>query len=322
MKVLFLSKPGNSSPWFEDFCAELGPHYEVVFWSPDQPFADQVAGAPVVVDLGAPLTPEMVEAAHESGVRLWQLISAGYDHLDLASFREKGILVANTPGQFSAPALAEQALLLMLCIARSFRRSQEDLRRGTFYRTFGDELSGKTLGLVGLGASGGELARLARALRMDVLAIDPSDAVRSTASELAVEFLGGPDSLGDLLARSDYVSIHVPLTDETRGMFDAERFAVMKSSAVLINVARGGIVDQQALTDALRNGTIRAAGLDVFAVEPIDADDPLLKMENVVATPHVAGATHETSRRRGSAAADNVKRIAGGIPPLFEVTGA
>lgn len=320
-RVLFLSTTLNRKPWYDDFSAALGPSYAVTVWEPNQPFINQVRGAIAVADAGAPVTHDMIDAAGDAGVRLWQLLSAGYDHVDLKWFRERKIEVANVPGACSASALAEHALLLMLCTARRFQQSQEHLRRGAFYRPFGDELAGKTLGVVGLGASGVELGRIGRSLRMDVLAIDLNDAVRETAAKFDIKFFGGTEALDRMLAESDYVSIHVPLTHQTRGLFDARRLRAMKPSAVLINVARGAVIDEHALVRALQTGVIRAAGLDVFAPEPLDADSPLLELDNVVATPHIAGSTHETSIRRGSAAAENVKRVVRGLPPLYEVTG-
>jgi phosphoglycerate dehydrogenase-like enzyme len=320
MKVLVMSKPGNFSPWAEDFARALGDNFEVVHWEADQPFVEQVSGAVAVADIGAPLSASMIEAARDAGVRLWQMISAGYDHLDLDAFRASGIPVANTPGQFSATALSEHALMLMLILVRRFRRSQEQLAEEVFFRSFGEELAGKSLGLVGLGASARELAGVARALRMQVSAIDVAEIPSSVAAEIGVRFLGGPEHLGELVSEADFVSIHVPLTPDTHKMIGAECFAAMKPTAFLINVARGGIVDQPALVAALAEGQIGGAGLDVFAVEPLPVDDPLLAFEHVVLTPHVAGITYPTSRRRGQAAADNVRRVAAGEEPLYVVT--
>jgi phosphoglycerate dehydrogenase-like enzyme len=320
MKVLVMSKPGNFAPWADDFAQALGDGFEVAIWQPDKPFAEQVRGAIAVADIGAPLSGSMIEEARGAGVRLWQMISAGYDHLDLDAFRANGIPVANTPGPFSATALAEHALMLMLLLVRRFRQSQEQLADGIFFRNFGDELAGRSLGLVGLGASGRALARIARAIGMRVSAIDIADIPASVADELGVEFIGGPDRLTDLVSDADFVSIHVPLTPETREMIDADCLAAMKSTAALINVSRGGIVDQPALVAALREGRLSGAGLDVFAVEPLPADDPLLTLDSVVLTPHVAGITYPTSRRRGQAAAENVARVAAGGEPLYVVT--
>ena len=128
-----------------------------------------------------------------------------------------------------------------------------------------------------------------------------------------------PEELDRLLAESDYISIHIPLDAETRHLIDAEKLALLKPSAVLINVARGGIVDEAALAAALTSGRLRAAGIDVFTQEPPDADDPLLGLPQVVATPHVAGTTFGTSKRRGEVCVENIARIADGLPPLYEI---
>jgi D-3-phosphoglycerate dehydrogenase len=315
MKVLYLARPGDASPWYQAFVAALGDEFEVVRWAPGQPFASQVRDALAVADEGAPLEPGMIPQAREAGVKLWQLILEGYDQLDLGLFRANGIPAANTPGQFSGRALAEHALMLMLCTVKGFAKSQRDLKAGVFYRSFGGELAGRTLGLIGLGASGRELAQLTQPLGLHVVGINPPGPAADEAARLGVEVLGGPEKLGDLLSTADIVSVHVPLAPDTRHMIGPEEFGKMKPGAILINVARGQIVDQAALVDALRSDRIAGAGLDVFAVEPLPLDDPLLSMDNVVLTPHVAAATYETARRRASAAADNVHRVARGDKP-------
>jgi phosphoglycerate dehydrogenase-like enzyme len=320
MKVLYMTEPGNLSPWYEDFVTVLGAEFEVLAWAPDRPFVSQVQGTLAVVDGGAFLEPGMVPEAREAGVRLWQLVLVGYDQLDLELFRANGIPVANTPGQFSARALAEHALMLTLCTIKGFSRSQRDLKAGVFSRSFGDELYGRTLGLIGLGASGRELAQLSGPLGLSVIGIDPAEPNADEAARLGIEVLGGPEKLDELLSMADVVSIHVPLTPATRHMIGSASFGSMKSTAILINVSRGQIVDQAALLDALRSQRIAGAGLDVFAVEPLPLDHPLLAMDNVVLTPHVAGATYETSRRRGAAAAENVQRVAMGDEPLYVVS--
>jgi phosphoglycerate dehydrogenase-like enzyme len=315
-----MSKPGNFTPWADDFARALGDGFEVLRWDPGKPFAEQVKGAVAVADIGAQLSGSMIEEARGAGVRLWQMISAGYDHLDLEAFRASGIPVANTPGQFSATALAEHALMLMLMLVRRFRQSQEQLADGVFFRSFGEELAGKSLGLVGLGASARELAGIARVLGMDVSAIDVAEIPSTVATELGVRFLGGPERLHELVSEADFVSIHVPLTPDTEKLIGPECFAAMKPNAILINVARGPIVDQAALVAALAEGRLGGAGLDVFASEPLSADDPIRAFDNVVLTPHVAGITYPTSRRRGQAAADNVRRVASGHEPRYVVT--
>jgi phosphoglycerate dehydrogenase-like enzyme len=242
--------------------------------------------------------------------------------VDVQYIVERGLALANTPGPFSSVALAEHALFLMLYFAKNFPSTQHNLRAGRFYRPMNDELDGATLGLIGLGASARELAQRASAFGMRLLGIDLQPPPRDVLEALGVRYMGGPESLDALLGQSDYVSIHVPLTRRTRHLLDARALAVMRPHSVLINVARGGIVDQAALVAALQRGALRGAGLDVFAVEPLEPDSPLLKLDNVVLTPHVAGVTTGTSRRRAEAVAANVRRTAAGLPPLYAVSQA
>jgi phosphoglycerate dehydrogenase-like enzyme len=317
VKVLYMTRPGNPSPQHHDFVSALGDGFDVTMWVPDQPFAPQVQGAIAVVDAVISFDPAWIPAAREAGVKLWQLLLAGYDQLDLDAFRANGIPAANAPGQTSARALAEHALMLMLCTLRGFTASQRDLRAGVFYRAFGHELSGRTVGLIGLGSSGREFAKLCQPLGLPVVGINPPGPAADEAARLGIKVLSGLD---ELLSVSDVISIHVPLAPDTRGMIGAAEFEKMKPGAILINVARGQIVDQSALTDALRTRRIAGAGLDVFAVEPLPLDDPLMSMDNVVLTPHVAGATYETSQRRAAAAAENVRRVAKGDEPLYVIT--
>jgi phosphoglycerate dehydrogenase-like enzyme len=288
----------------------------------DAPLAPQFEGVRVVVDQGGQATRPMIDAGAEAGVVLWQAVTTGLDHTDVAYIISKGIRLANTPGQFSAIALAEHSLFLMLAIAKKFRSAELNLRAGVMYQPLNEELAGSTLGLIGLGASGKELARRARAFAMRVIALDAVPVPAEECAELGVERFGGLEMLDELLRESDYVSLHVPLTPATRHLIDAQKLALMKPTAVLINVARGEIVDEAALTDALLAGRLRGAGIDVFSREPPDTSSPLFQLDNVISTPHVAGTTFGTSRRRGEASVENIVRIDAGLPPLFEVTSA
>ena len=182
-----------------------------------------------------------------------------------------------------------------------------------------DELEGATLGLIGLGASARGPGRRAAAFGMRLVGLD----IQLPPADLGITYLGGPETLGDLLGQSDYASDSVPLTprDPAHGGC-ARALARIPAHGVLINVARGGIVDQDALVAALRSGALRGAGLDVFATEPLDLHSPLFDLDNIVLTPHVAGVTTGTSRRRAAAVAENVHRTAAGLPPLYAVTGA
>jgi phosphogluconate 2-dehydrogenase len=155
---------------------------------------------------------------------------------------------------------------------------------------------------------------------MRVIAIDALASAPDVLKHHRIDFFGTPEDIDKLLAESDYISLHTPLTSKTRHLINERALRLMKPSAVLINVARGEIVDQAALLEALESGKIRGAGLDTFAHEPLDPSHSLLKMSNVVATPHIAGGTRGTLKRRTKAAAENIFRAAKGLPPLYQIT--
>lgn len=320
MRVLFIPQRGNEEPWYADFVEALGDRFDLVTLDHNAPLAPQFEGVRVVVDQGGWATREMIDAGAEAGVVLWQVLGMGLDHSEVDYILAKGIRLANTPGQFSAVALAEHALLFILCFAKQLRVLERNARAGLLWRPNTDELPGQTLGVVGLGASGRELARRAAAMGMRVIAVDPVEIGGDVLSEHGVEWCEGVDRLDSLLREADYVSLHVPLNARTRHLLDAEKLALMKPTAVVVNVARGALVDEDALLDMLRSGRLRGAGLDVFSQEPLPPDSPFLTLDSVIATPHVAGTTLGTSRRRATVCVENVERIAHGLEPLYEVT--
>lgn len=243
----------------------------------------------------------------------------GVDNIDVAAARERGITVTSTPGA-NAQAVAEHALTLMLLLARRIPTVSRLLREGGFERAraaaMATDLQGKTLGLIGVGNVGARLAAICRnALMMPVLAFDPY--VRpERARALGVEPV---DDLGRLLRDADIISIHSPLTAETRGLIGREALALVKPRAILINCARGGIVDEVALLAALQEGRLGGAGLDVFTEEPLPIDHPLLRCENVVATPHVAGASQEAFATIAQTVAADILRVLHGEAPIYPV---
>jgi phosphoglycerate dehydrogenase-like enzyme len=320
IKTLFLPQKGNEEPWLGDLIEALGGEAALAVFDPEEDPAPQFEGVRVVVDQGGHASRETIDVGAAAGVELWQVLGTGLDHAEVDYTLDAGIRLANTPGSFSAIALAEHALFLILYIAKNFPESERNLRSGTMYTPLNTELAGLTLGLVGLGASARELAKRARALQMRIVAIDVVAIDAATVAELGVDWTGTPADLPRLMNESDFVSIHVSLSPETHHMIDAEMLALMKPSASLVNVARGAIVDEDALADSLRVGRLRAAGIDTFSTEPPRADHPFLTLDNVVATPHVAGVTFGTSKRRGAACAENVRRVAAGLPPLYEIT--
>ena len=189
-------------------------------------------------------------------------------------------------------------------------------RAGKPQRLVCQELAGLTLGLVGFGASARELAQRAWSLGMRIMAIDIVEFPQAVLNKYHVEFFGKPAQLDRVLAAADYLSLHLHLHAKTRKMIDERALDLMKPSAVLINVARGGLVDEAALSEALQTRRIRGAGLDVFKDEPPDPAHPMLQMDNVIATAHTAAYTLETEQRRSAHAAENVARLAQGLPPL------
>jgi D-3-phosphoglycerate dehydrogenase len=213
----------------------------------------------------------------------------GVDNVDLNAATAAGVVVMNTPGG-NAVSVAEHTFALMLALARMVPEANASTRSGKWEKKkfLGNEIRGKTLGIVGLGNIGQEVVRRARGFEMHVLASDPFVSAQ-TAQALGVELV----PLDKLFAEADYVSLHLGLTSETRGMINAASIAKMKDGVRIINCARGELIDQAALTEAIKAKKVAGAGLDVFSPEPPPAGDPLLECENVIATPHIAGSTEE-----------------------------
>jgi D-3-phosphoglycerate dehydrogenase len=316
MKILYLGQSSILHPWYDDCVSALEGRHRICLYDPAQSMAQQFEEIDVVVDHGGSVgTREMMNAAAQNGVRLWQVLGTGLDHVDVAYILSKGLMLCNTPGLFSDIALAEHALFLMLMFAKNFQATQQTLKRGAICDPINQELAGQTLGLIGFGASARALARRAHGMEMRVRAIDAVALPQTLREEYQLEALGGREDLPELLGASDFVSLHTPLNPSTRHLIGREELAIMKPNAILLNVARGEIVDEEALLAALNAGRLGGAGLDVFSCEPIDPAHPLLQLDNVIATPHMAGVTNGTSRRRGEAVAENVERISQDKPP-------
>jgi phosphoglycerate dehydrogenase-like enzyme len=207
----------------------------------------------------------------------------------------------------------------MLMLSRNYHQCRKNFDNGELYWPLGYGLSGRVLGIVGFGASGQELARRAKAFNMRIHTIDVRDIEPEIVDEIQPEFMGGPDDMDKVIAESDFLSVHLHLNDETRHIIDARRIALMKSTAFIINVARGGLVDEAALYEALLEERIAGAGLDAFAAEPPDPTLPVYQLSNVVVTPHTSGTTDDTVRMRTAACLENVNRVAEGLEPLYRV---
>lgn len=235
-----------------------------------------------------PFPREVLEKCEN--VKMLAVAFTGLDHVDLKYCEERGIKVQNCAG-YATTAVAELTFGLLLDLCRNIGKCDTAARSsGTKAGLIGFELEGRTMGIVGTGAIGARVAKLADAFGMDVIAYS-----RTPGKVAGVRYV----SLEELLAQADVVSLHVPLTDETRGMIGAEELALMKETAVLVNTARGPVVDTKALADALNSGRIAGAAIDVFDAEPpLDADEPLINAKNTVVTPHVAFATDESMIKR------------------------
>jgi D-3-phosphoglycerate dehydrogenase len=263
-----------------------------------------IDGAIVSVD---PFTARVLAATPQ--LRVISRTGVGYDAIDVKAATARGVIVTTTPG-VNRDAVADLALALLLCCARKLPENLAEVRRGGWRRHEGMDLAGKTLGIVGLGTIGKEVAQRAKAFKMRILAYDLVQDLPFAEREGVVLV-----ALVDLLRQSDFVSIHCFLNEATRHLINAERLALMKPTAFLINTARGGIVDTEALCEALLAKRIAGAGLDVFEGEPLRADSPLRALENVYLSPHCAGSTADARQRSGTMAADNLIRALRGERP-------
>ncbi len=242
-------------------------------------------------------------------LKVLSLWGTGTDHIDLAAAARLRVTVTNTPA-VSAIAMAEHALALMLCVAREIPRIDAKTKKGAWPRGFVTQLHGKTLGVVGLGAIGLQTARIARGIGMNVIAWTMHP-VGKPFDEIGIR----PVDLDKLYRQSDVVSLHLRQSSDTIGFIGRREFGLMKPSVIFINTARGPIVDEAALIDALRLKSIRGAGLDVYDTEPLPENHPLSALPNVVMTPHSGGVTTEALEAGLQLAVDNVfQAIAGNTP--------
>ena len=297
----------------------LGDGFVVEDYDATRPLAAQVGDADVLLVRDVPITREVIDAA----VHL-KLIQRPGDHLpriDLAHARAKGIPVSRFPAkvqELPARDVAEHAFHLLLSLAKQqgLARQSVKARRVGLPKTM--SVHGKTLGLVGLGNTGEALARIAVPFGLRVVAVKRT-ADDALARALGLAWLGTMGRLPELLAEADFVSLHLPNTQETVGMIGAREVGLMKPGAFVNNISRAPMLDRAALLDALRAGHLGGAAADVWWEEPADPADPLLAMPNVILTPHIAADTAETEQRLAELTADNVRRIARGEAPRYVV---
>lgn len=260
---------------------------------------------------------KVTRAVIEAATRLAVVGRAGVgvDNIDLDAATERGVIVVNAP-QGNTVAAAEHTIALLLALARHIPQADASMRRGEWRRKdfLGTEVRGKTLGIVGLGKIGSEVARRAAAMEMQVIAYDPfvpSERARAVGAE-SVDF-------EQLLLLSDFISVHPPLTSQTTGMLGAEEIARMKDGVRLINVARGGIIDEQALLEAVQSGKVAGAAIDVFTAEPAPAGHPLLGDPRIIITPHLGASTAEAQERVALDVAEQIVDVLSGKPARYAV---
>lgn len=297
---------------------EVGPHlailkqggFEIVHPPRGVNLYDPASLLPLVRDCDAVIAgsepwPEHLIAACPN-LRVLSRTGVGFDAIDLAACDRHRVVVATTPG-VNHHAVAEHTFALLFGVGRGFPARDQHVRACTWKRASTPRILGTTLGIVGLGRIGRAVATRAVGLGMNVIAFDPYpnlEFVEQWKIELA--------DLDTLLRRSDYVTLHLPMGAETKHIMNAAAFAKMKPGSVLINTARGLLVDEQALVDALQSGHLRGAGLDVFEVEPLPGDSPLLKMENVLLSGHLAGLDHESQRDTLTMCAETIVTLKNG----------
>ena len=266
---------------------------------------------PNAIVVGAePISGKILAVAKE--LRIVAKHGVGVDNIDLAVATEQGVVVTNAPGT-NTHAVADLTMALILALSRSLCWANQSTKSGNWTRFIGHELSGKNLGVIGTGYIGKEVVKRARGFGVNVYLYDVA-----TDTDFAFKYGAQYVPLERLLAESDYVTLHVPLIEQTRNMIGEKELKLMKKSAYLVNTSRGGIVDEEALYRHLSNGDIAGAALDVFVTEPPE-ESALLKLDNVLTTPHMGGRTTESAERMGSVCAENIVKLFRGESPQHVV---
>ena len=298
--------------------AERDGAIALTIWEDDLPpseeqLADLLSGADGAVTLLTDsISPNLLD--REPQLRVVSNFAVGYDNIDVPAATARGVAVCNTPGVLTETT-ADLAFALLMAAARRVVEGADYVRAGKWLTwgptlLMGQDVSGATLGIVGFGRIGQEMAKRARGFNMEILAFD-TQPNRSAAETLGATYV----ELDDLLRRSDFVTLHCVLSDETRQLIGPRELNLMKPTAVLVNAARGPVVDTDALAAALRDGSIFAAGLDVTDPEPLPADHPLVALPNCLVVPHIASASVATRNEMARIAAENCLAVLAGQPP-------
>ncbi len=299
---------------YPDVVAKLSallPGHTIRMCNPKQ-VMDNIGGADIIIPSIAQIDSKIIAAGKFGFI---QQLGVGLDSIDIAAAEQAGVLVANIPGRESgnSDSVAELAMLLMLSVSRNLYKAKSALEAGRFAEPVGFSLIGKTVCVVGLGAIGQSVAKKLHGFDCRIIAVRER-AELGAPPELNIEKVYSSANLNDAIGQADYVVLCLPQTSQSHHLFNGERLAAMKDGAFLVNVARGGIVDTQALCQALASGKLRGAALDVFEQEPVDPKNPLFQY-NVVATPHVGGYTDAAIAGTMRLMVANIKRYVSGEKP-------
>ena len=257
----------------------------------------------IIVRSRTKLTKDIIDLA--TSAKIIARVGVGLDNIDVVAAERKNIRVINAP-EAAISAVSELVIGLMMCLCRKIMLADSEMRKGNWIKKslMGTELNGKYLGIVGVGSIGRNTARIAKALRMNLIGYDTIPINQDFAKEVGLI----KTDLDTLIESSDYITCHVPITAETRHMFDANRLSKMKPSAYIINTSRGGVIEEKALYEALKAGKIAGAALDVFEIEP-PVNRLLLELPNVVSTPHIGAQTLEAQRLASTVIAEKIIQI-------------
>ncbi len=311
MRILYAAHENSWGGFFGLIRSEL-PQHEFVATGRFE--VESLKGFDVLIPTMCLVTRQILETGDR--LRLIQQCGSGLEGVDIPAAIDRNVWVANVPTDRSgnADSVAELGIYMLLGLSRGARRFSQSLRDRQMGEPRGQALSGKTIGLIGLGGIGQALIRRLRPFDVRLIAIKRHEP-KKAMHQWGLEWAGGPDDLPHLLNQSDYVILCVPVTSQTRYLMNSESFSCMKRGSYLINLARGGLIERDALQEALASGRIAGAGLDVFWEEPPDPDDPIFSY-NVLATPHIGGSTDISMRGIVKAVAENIQRVENSLTPL------
>ena len=312
MKILFAAQENAWGGFLSLIRAEMPEHH---FEATGRFAVDTLKGVDVLIPTMCAVTQELLETADQ--LRLIQQCGSGLEMVDLDAARRRNIQVANVPTYISgnADSVAELGIYLMIGLSRDVRGMSESLVEQRMGQPQGRALNGRTIGIVGLGGIGRALVNKLKVFGVRLIGIKRSNS-KDAMEKLGMDWVGGVEDLKELLSISDFIVLCLPMTSESKNLIDHNAFSFMKDGAFLINLSRGGIVDRDALENALASGKIAGAGLDVFWEEPPDPNDPIFSY-NVIATPHIAGSTDVSMRGIVKVVTENIRRLEKNLKPLY-----